>query len=181
LFDELLRRAHTLKGAARAVGLGETEELAHGVEDTFIRLRTEGGSPDAAALRAVHGALDRAEDILARAQGQLSAPEPDSESRHASVAPAESSDSAPAFPGPAPSMPQQELVRVDPAILDAMVGDSVGVVMAVAAATSATGVLEQRAAEIDEAMVPLRLTSRHDRPIRSSLRLRSACTIWKPS
>ena len=33
---EATRRAHSLKGAARAVGLDEVEKLAHGLESLFI-------------------------------------------------------------------------------------------------------------------------------------------------
>lgn len=64
-FDEALRRAHTLKGAARAVGLTGVELLVHRMEAVFARLR-DGTLPlDGRARAAIHGVLDAAEDATA--------------------------------------------------------------------------------------------------------------------
>jgi two-component system chemotaxis sensor kinase CheA len=64
-FEEALRSAHTLKGAARAVGLEETEFLMHRLETAFARMRSGELVPGADRAAAVHRVLDAAEDILA--------------------------------------------------------------------------------------------------------------------
>lgn len=73
--EELLRRTHTLKGAARAVGLGPTERLAHCLEALFVRVRDGGLALAGPVLSAVHEGLEAAEDVLASAVGGR--PEPD--------------------------------------------------------------------------------------------------------
>jgi two-component system chemotaxis sensor kinase CheA len=65
--DELFRRAHTLKGAARAVGLEPTELLMHHMEELFSRCRAQGAGFSEPVVRALNQALDSAEDILAAA------------------------------------------------------------------------------------------------------------------
>ncbi len=62
--DEAFRRAHSLKGAARAVDLDAVEELASGIETLFSRVR-EGSLPlDPRMLRVIHGALDASEECV---------------------------------------------------------------------------------------------------------------------
>jgi len=62
--DEAFRRAHSLKGAARAVDLDAVEELASGIETLFSRVR-EGSLPlDPLMIRAIHGALDASEECV---------------------------------------------------------------------------------------------------------------------
>ena len=62
--DEAFRRAHSLKGAARAVDLDAVEELASGIETLFSRVR-EGSSPlDPLMIRVIHGALDASEECV---------------------------------------------------------------------------------------------------------------------
>nr|WP_246337892.1 response regulator [Azospirillum oleiclasticum] len=73
--DEMFRQAHSLKGAARAVGLPAVETVAHRVETLFDRIRTVGGALDAAAVALVRRALDAVEDEVASLDG--SAPPPD--------------------------------------------------------------------------------------------------------
>lgn len=73
--DEMFRQAHSLKGAARAVGLPAVETVAHRVETLFDRIRTVGGTLDAAAVALVRRALDAVEDEVASLDG--SAPAPD--------------------------------------------------------------------------------------------------------
>ncbi len=67
LFEELLRRAHTLKGAARSVGLEPTELLVHRMEDKLVQLQRSGAVLEPEAYRGFKTALDAAEDILAAA------------------------------------------------------------------------------------------------------------------
>jgi two-component system chemotaxis sensor kinase CheA len=62
--DEAFRRAHSLKGAARAVDLDAVEGLATGLETLFSRVR-EGTLPlDPQTTRVVHEALDASEDCV---------------------------------------------------------------------------------------------------------------------
>jgi two-component system, chemotaxis family, sensor kinase CheA len=62
--DEAFRRAHSLKGAARAVDLDAVEELAAGIETLFSRVR-EGNLPlDTLTIRVIHGALDASEECV---------------------------------------------------------------------------------------------------------------------
>ncbi len=73
--QELLRRAHTLKGAARAVGLEQTERLVHGMESVFVGWRNGSARPDGESLALVHRVLDATEDILAWALGSRTEPD----------------------------------------------------------------------------------------------------------
>jgi len=62
--DEAFRRAHSLKGAARAVDLDAVERLAAGLETLFSRVR-EGTLPlDQHMIRVIHEALDASEDCV---------------------------------------------------------------------------------------------------------------------
>jgi len=62
--DEAFRRAHSLKGAARAVDLDAVERLAAGLETLLSRVR-EGTLPlDQHMIRVIHEALDASEDCV---------------------------------------------------------------------------------------------------------------------
>ncbi|ACL60297.1 hybrid sensor histidine kinase/response regulator [Methylobacterium nodulans] len=64
-WNDVFRRAHSLKGAARACDLSAIEEIAHRLETLFDRI-VEGAHPlDAATLAAVTLALDRIEGMAA--------------------------------------------------------------------------------------------------------------------
>ncbi|HYH22090.1 MAG TPA: response regulator [Azospirillum sp.] len=67
--DELHRRAHSLKGAARAVDLPEVEAVAHRVESAFQALQKGGLSLDGAAVGVLFRALDAIEDLADAAGG----------------------------------------------------------------------------------------------------------------
>ncbi|WP_018262907.1 hybrid sensor histidine kinase/response regulator [Methylobacterium sp. WSM2598] len=72
-WNDVFRRAHSLKGAARAVDLPAIEEIAHRLETLFDRI-VEGAHPlDAATLAAVTLALDRIEGMAA---GLAETPDP---------------------------------------------------------------------------------------------------------
>ncbi|MBL8217106.1 MAG: response regulator [Bryobacterales bacterium] len=74
--DELLRRLHTLKGAARAVGLEPTEMLAHQAEDVLTRFRSLGtAAPGEAAANGLLRMADTAEDVLAAAMSGRAMPD----------------------------------------------------------------------------------------------------------
>jgi two-component system chemotaxis sensor kinase CheA len=63
--DELLRRAHTLKGAARAVGIAGIEALAHRLESLFARSREGGSALEESARIWIRRAMEAAEDTVA--------------------------------------------------------------------------------------------------------------------
>ncbi len=75
-FDEVFRRAHSLKGAARAVDLRPIEVLAHRLETLFNRLRADDRMPDAAAVAVVHQVLNAIEDWVAALGDNESPPPP---------------------------------------------------------------------------------------------------------
>ncbi|KAA2212078.1 hybrid sensor histidine kinase/response regulator [Teichococcus oryzae] len=62
---EAFRRAHSLKGAARAVDLPAVEERAHRLEATFARLGEGQAALDAAMVEALRRELDGIEDEVA--------------------------------------------------------------------------------------------------------------------
>ncbi len=62
--DEAFRRAHSLKGAARAVDLDAVEGLASGLETLFSRVRDGSLRLDAQMTRVIHEALDASEDCV---------------------------------------------------------------------------------------------------------------------
>jgi two-component system chemotaxis sensor kinase CheA len=62
--DEAFRRAHSLKGAARAVDLDAVEGLASGLETLFSRVREGTLTLDREMTRVIHGALDASEECV---------------------------------------------------------------------------------------------------------------------
>lgn len=62
--DEAFRRAHSLKGAARAVDLHELETLAHRLETLFARVRDGGLQLDKPIITVIHAVLDTTEDMM---------------------------------------------------------------------------------------------------------------------
>src|SRR6185503_8956523 len=62
--EEAFRRAHSLKGAARAVDLNAVEGLATGLETLFSRVREGTLALDKRVTRVVHQVLDASEDCV---------------------------------------------------------------------------------------------------------------------
>ncbi len=62
---EIFRRAHSLKGAARAVDLPQIEALAHKLEDVFSRQMDAGGAFDKPTLATIRETLDAIEALAA--------------------------------------------------------------------------------------------------------------------
>ncbi|WP_448207194.1 hybrid sensor histidine kinase/response regulator [Azospirillum sp. sgz302134] len=62
---EIHRRAHSLKGAARAVDLPEVERLSHRLEAVFLAVQRGTVALDAPARAVVRHALDAIEDVVA--------------------------------------------------------------------------------------------------------------------
>ncbi|MCJ2140281.1 response regulator [Methylobacterium sp. E-066] len=67
-WNDVFRRAHSLKGAARAVDLPPVEAVAHRLETLFERVRTGAQVLDRAAANAVQLALDRIETYVSGLQ-----------------------------------------------------------------------------------------------------------------
>lgn len=64
-WNDVFRRAHSLKGAARAVDLPAVEAVAHRLETLFEGVRTGATALDREAANAVHLVLDRIESYVA--------------------------------------------------------------------------------------------------------------------
>lgn len=73
--DEAFRRAHSLKGAARAVGLEQIETVGHRLEALFARAREGSLRIDQPAVDVIQDALDCSEDLLANLSGDRPAPD----------------------------------------------------------------------------------------------------------
>ncbi len=160
--DELFRRAHTLKGAARAVGLEPTELLMHRVEELLSGRRAQGGGFGEPVVRALNQALDSAEDILAAAVADR--PLPDISGVLAAIdalaggdlpplADARGSVSLPSRDREGVVVPPAEpapLVRVNAAHLDDLIRSSSELVVAATQAASQRSVLQEYADHVDE-------------------------------
>ncbi|MGC5780103.1 hybrid sensor histidine kinase/response regulator [Methylobacterium sp. NFXW15] len=68
-WNDVFRRAHSLKGASRAVDLPAVEAVSHRLETLFERVRTGGMALDREAASTVELALDRIETYVAGLSG----------------------------------------------------------------------------------------------------------------
>jgi len=160
--DELFRRAHTLKGAARAVGLEPTELLMHRVEELLSRCRAQGTGFGEREARALNQALDSAEDILAAAVADRGLTDVSNilatidslPSGHSSpLADARGSVSLPSRDREGEVIPPAEpalLVRVNADYLDDLIRTSSELVVATNHAASHRSALEEHADHVDE-------------------------------
>ena len=64
LFERLYRSAHSLKGASRAVGLGDIESLCHALEDVFSAIRNGEIGISKNTVDAFFATLDLLEDLV---------------------------------------------------------------------------------------------------------------------
>jgi two-component system chemotaxis sensor kinase CheA len=136
--DEAFRRAHSLKGAARAVDLEAVEGLASGLETLFSRVREGTLTLDQRASRVIHQVLDASEDCVAAFRENRIPEEPSEAWRSldgllGTSAPAESErdDSTPraglpenaagAAPDPPGGLTPVEMVRIPAENLDRLV------------------------------------------------------------
>ncbi|KQO72090.1 response regulator receiver protein [Methylobacterium sp. Leaf87] len=76
-WNDVFRRAHSLKGASRAVDLPAVEAVAHRLETLFDRIVEGGGTLDRGAEAAVQLALDRIEAYVGGLTDGVGAPMPD--------------------------------------------------------------------------------------------------------
>ncbi len=96
-WHDVFRRAHSLKGAARAVDLPPVEAVSHQLETLFERISAGQRPLDRAARAATHLALDRIEAyVAASASGQARMPEDALAALNACLDPDAPRDSTPA-------------------------------------------------------------------------------------
>ena len=74
--DEVFRRAHSLKGAARIAEIGPAEVVAHRLESLFAKVREGALRVTPEIVRAVHHGLDAIEDAAAAAAAERTPPDP---------------------------------------------------------------------------------------------------------
>ena len=126
--EEAFREAHSLKGAARMLGLGSIQVMAHRLEDVLNTLRTSGGSLDADTRIAMTRDLAELRRRVAEATGRPGSPLPSvTASAPPSAplsAPLSAAGTAPlAEPLPNPAY-HVDSVRVDTRRLDDLLVDS---------------------------------------------------------
>jgi two-component system chemotaxis sensor kinase CheA len=123
--EEILRRAHTLKGAGRAVGLKTTEQLAHQMEALVGRFEKSSAALDENSIAVTHRALDAMEDILAaaiagRAEPNVSAVyDAMGAAAGSSASPVEAAE--PEAAAPSAAQAATEYLRVDAANVDELI------------------------------------------------------------
>ena len=129
--DEAFRRAHSLKGAARAVDLRPIENLAHRLETLFARIRTGAVQLNTPVIKVIHQVLDSSEDSLASmtAAGQPAEPVQalaaiDKLLGTPDAAPVPAATPAPAAPVPGPTRAALDTVRLNAESLDRIVSSS---------------------------------------------------------
>ena len=130
--DELQRRAHTLKGAAHAVGLELTETVIHRMESVFSQFRDGSAPPTLDAIMLVERCMAAVEDILAAAQADTDPPSMDDLLAALEHFPANAPPPTrrppiqPKAEAPAPQAPlaDGDFVRVNARYIDEMVGVS---------------------------------------------------------
>ncbi|GJD52282.1 Sensor histidine kinase RcsC [Methylobacterium crusticola] len=114
-WNDVFRRAHSLKGAARAVDLPAIEEVAHRLETLFDRIVQGRAVLDRATAGTVQLALDRIEGTVANLAATPDPPAPPDaiaaldaclggEAPPPAAAPAAAPEPAPAPPAPAPAI-----------------------------------------------------------------------------
>lgn len=123
LFDAIFRAAHNIKGAARGVGLEQTSELAHAVEDLFSSLKREALAPPPGlvelCLSAVEG-LRRLAELETAGQPVDTAGHELLQHLRAVAAGTPPAAPRPALPPPLPAQarPQADTIRLPVARLD---------------------------------------------------------------
>ena len=111
-WHDVFRRAHSLKGAARAVDLPPVEAVSHQLETLFERISAGQRPLDREARAATHLALDRIEAyVAASAGGPASMPEDALAALSACLDPGGTAGPAPAR---APAAPSPVAMTVDP-------------------------------------------------------------------
>lgn len=123
LLEELFREAHSLKGAARMLGLTDIQTLAHQLEDTLGMAKKNGAAPQPEAVVSMNQTLEAIRRLVQMEIGETASA--DSGVHNAALPPAipPIAESAPVAVQPAESKPETfriETIRVDPKKLDAL-------------------------------------------------------------
>lgn len=132
--DAVFRAAHSLKGAARAVGATVIEQLAHALEDMLDGLRKEGAAPTPDFFNACYRAMDAIQAVQADYEAGVVTPSSDAleilqslETFRKASPPSEQTGqpSPPTERAPAPTVAQgtselDETIRVKVSKLDAL-------------------------------------------------------------
>jgi two-component system chemotaxis sensor kinase CheA len=113
LLDEAFRRAHSLKGAARAVDLRPVEGLAHRLETLFSQVRDGKLRLDRQVGGVIRQVLDASADCMASWETDRTAPEPVGALRAIEAILGVSSDMSPAAPSPSLPRPSAALQPVE--------------------------------------------------------------------
>ncbi|UMY16274.1 response regulator [Methylobacterium organophilum] len=132
-WNDVFRRAHSLKGAARAVDLPPVETIAHRLETLFEQVRDGRRALDGAVMAASHLALDRIEAFVAGTKTGTPSMPPDalaaldaclagwSPAAEPAPAPPPPKEAAPAEPVPEiPPDPAQAVLRVPATTVQAL-------------------------------------------------------------
>jgi two-component system, chemotaxis family, sensor kinase CheA len=137
--DEIFRRAHSLKGAARAVDLRPLEKLAHRLESLFSRVREGVLRLDKSVIKLCQQAIDASEDWMAATTEGRKPADPINvieaiESLLGMTTAAPAPAAAPMAPPPEPleeearapsaPLPQLDMVRMDVTSLDRIVNSA---------------------------------------------------------
>ena len=101
LYDALFREAHSLKGAARMVGLGGMEQLAHAFESALTAARQQGSRPTDAWFKAAYQTADTFHELqFATQEGEEMPPDGLAAVLVALAGAAEAAGADPAAPAP---------------------------------------------------------------------------------
>jgi two-component system chemotaxis sensor kinase CheA len=109
LIEDLFREAHSVKGAARMLGLLDIQDMAHGMEDELGAIRKGGVAITETLVQRQLKTLDQLRQLVAAAVGQEAAPQ--AASSTSALPPVKEAQTAPGtVPGPAPiSIPLEPL------------------------------------------------------------------------
>ncbi|MEZ0168337.1 response regulator [Microvirga sp. TS319] len=152
---DVFRRAHSLKGAARAVDLPAVEEIAHRLEALFARVMDGQLHLDQTTLADVRSSLDAIEDIVAGARSPDDRPDPRAADQElASPAP---HDTPPAVPAP----PHAAAERGRPAAADNTAPVGTGTYLRVAAEQ-----MEELSTSMHQLLAALQAGERLDQTLR---------------
>lgn len=128
--EEAFRRAHSLKGAARAVDLRPVEGLAHRMETLFSRVRQGALVLDESVAGVLQQVLDASEDCVATlggdAPGSGYASALQAIERVLGVEPEKAETQPPEAPAPVPSFQPAEMVRITAQNFDGMLRSAGG-------------------------------------------------------
>lgn len=113
LLEDLFREAHSLKGAARMLGLTDIQTLAHQLEDALGAAKKGDAALQTEAVASMNRTLEAIRGLVQTEIGEP--PRPDSAAQKAEPAPA-----VPQAAAPKPETFRIETIRVDPKKLDAL-------------------------------------------------------------